>query len=246
MQNSWHKKLNTIPAIKSAGLVSCEPLTQGKSNQVFKVVTKAGPWVIRINQAQAGVDRKQENAVLKLIEPLNVFPNIIENNPDHGYLITEFIAEANWQKTDFTQTNKLTTLANQLAKFHTLTYQDDKNRLDNRLQDYLSSFDVVPEQLRIQTEQQIDILEKQQFWPACNTLCHYDLNPTNIIGKQAMFIDWEFAGQGHPLIDWLIMEYESGCDLSDHYPTNINKLWITPCKSLIQSMMTMWQLNQAQ
>lgn len=246
MQNSWHKKLNTIPAIKSAGLISCEPLTQGKSNQVFKITTKAGQWVIRFNHAQAGVHRDQEHTILKLIEPLDIHPNIIENNPQRGFLIQEYLAEPCWQKSDFTLPTQLTTLANQLAKFHTLTYQDDKNRLDNRLQDYLSSFDVVPEQLRIQTEQQIDILEKQQFWQACNTLCHYDLNPSNIIGQRAMIIDWEFAGQGHPLIDWLIMEYESGCDLHEYYPTNINKQWIVPCKSLIQSMMSLWQLIQAE
>ena len=90
----------------------------------------------------------------------------------------------------------------------------------------------------LDTIQKLDFLN---FWKANNTLYHSDLNPNNLLGlNKPTIIDWEFAGQGHPLLDWLILEQQTTIDLSAYYPTDINPVWVAPAKRMINAMMKLW------
>jgi aminoglycoside phosphotransferase (APT) family kinase protein len=244
MHSKWHKQLSQIPTIKSAGLLDVTPFDQGLSNQSLLVETRKGQWVVRLNRPQVGVNRSLEAEILQLIEPLKITPTIIENNPKAGYLITEYLAKPTWTRANFADANQLESLQSQLKHLHSIRFKHVSSRLDQRLKLYLQTFTAIPSDISQSITEQITHLNELDFWPACNHLCHYDLNPNNIMGDQPMIIDWEFAGQGHPLIDWLIIEHETGHDLRACYPNGINPGWISPARNLIKGLMTLWQLNQ--
>ncbi len=240
-KQTWHQRLNSIGLIRQAGLIDWQPIKSGTSNSVFKVTTESAIWVVRINRATLGIDRLQEKKIMDLIAPLGIGPKVIENDPAAGHLITEFIHQPNWQASDLKDPLMLTTLKQGLNQFHAIEYQYIPSRLDIRLKLYLKSIDGTPESTCFEILDTIQRLDRMGFWQANNTLFHSDLNPNNLLGhKQLTIIDWEFAGQGHPLLDWLILEHESQVDLSANYPTDINPAWVEPAKRLIRAMMNLW------
>ena len=115
------------------------------------------------------------------------------------------------------------------------------SRLDYRLKLYLKTIKKVPVNTTIELLDTIQKLDFLGFWQANNSLFHSDLNTNNLLGrKQLTIIDWEFAGQGHPLLDWLILEQQSKTDLSAYYPEDMNPVWIDPAKRMIAAMMNLW------
>lgn len=240
-KTDWQLKLQSIDVIHRAGLLSWEPIHSGTSNRIFKVLTEVGTWVVRFNRAALGIDRFEEKLILDLIEPLKIGPKVIQINPDEGYLITEFIEQTVWQKSDFKNQDNITLLKNSMQKYHAIEYSFLPSRLDHRLKAYLKKIENVPEQTTIELLNTIQKLDFLGFWQANKTLFHSDLNLNNLMGNNPLtIIDWEFAGQGHPLLDWIILERETKTNLSEHYPEDINPSWITPAKSMIRAMMKLW------
>ncbi len=237
----WQLKLQSIDIINRAGLLAWEPLNSGTSNHVFKILTEVGTWVVRFNRAALGIDRFEEKLILDLIEPLNIGPKVIQANPDAGYLITEFFDQPVWTKTDLQKQENLEVLKTSMQKYHAIEYAFLPSRLDHRLKSYLKKITKVPEQATIDILDTIQKLDFLGFWKANNTLFHSDLNLNNLMGTNPLvIIDWEFAGQGHPLLDWLILEHETKMNLSEHYPQDINPVWIKPAKRMIRAMMKLW------
>lgn len=243
-KNKWLERIQSLPVIQRAGLLDYQLIESGSSNHNFKINTESGDWVLRFNQATLGIDRQQEQLILQMIEPTGITPKIIEINPNAGYLITEYIPQNTWRQADFEDPEKINLLKNALAQFHALPYQYLPSRLDHRIKQYLQAIELVPEDLRLTLNQSLNLLEQLKFWQANNTLYHSDLNPNNLMSSDPInIIDWEYAGQGHPLLDWLIMEHHSGIDLSEHYPKGIQAQWIQPAKTMITAMMKLWALQ---
>ncbi len=243
MQSSetWHKRLQQIPTIKAAGLQCWEPIHSGTSNHIFMVITDAGTWMVRINRAALGIDRHEEKKIMGMIESLGIGPRVIENEPDEGHLITEYLDQPAWHKEDFKDPKKMTLLSNRLNQIHELPYEYLPSRLDHRLKLYLKTIKRIPVKTTIELLDTIQKLDFLGFWKTNNTLYHSDLNPSNLLGyHQTTIIDWEFAGQGHPLLDWLILEHETQLDLSAYYPDDINPVWIEPAQRMIHAMMKLW------
>ena len=237
----WYERLNSISIIRNAGILEWQPILSGTSNHMFKVKTQAGVWMVRINRAALGIDRHQEQQMMGLIEPLGIGPKVIENDPVSGHLITEFIDQPTWQRSDFQDPLLRLKLAASLQQIHQLEYRHLPSRLDQRLKRYLKAIKNVSQETSQQLLADIQHLDTLGFWQACNRLYHSDLNPQNLIGhQQLIIIDWEYAGQGHPFLDWLILEHETQLDWSDHYPLDINPLWISSAQSMIQGMMKLW------
>lgn len=202
--------------------------------------------MLRFNQATLGINRYQEQHILKLIRPLKISPTIIENNPDSGYLISAYIPQATWHHSDFINPKKLKALSQVLNQVHQIPYQYLPSRLDHRLKNYLQQIKGVPEGLKNTLLHSIEQLEGMNFWQANNTLYHSDLNPSNILGIDPIqIIDWEYAGQGHPLLDWLIIEHYAGYDLSEYYPADLQEEWLKPAKTMIDAMMQLWSLQSS-
>ena len=248
---NWHKQISSIPRIQQAGLLDWEVMPTGSSNQNFKISTQQGLWILRLNQSTLGINRQQEQCILELIEPLSIMPKVISNQPSDtpsipAHLITEFIPQATWQSNDFKKPESLQKLCQKLKQFHDIPYQYLPSRLDNRLRTYLKHIQGVPKQLQSTLLNAITDLEKHGFWQTNTTLYHSDLNPSNLVGHEPLhIIDWEYAGQGHPLLDWLILEHYAATDLSQHHPKDLHEEWLKPAKTMIDAMMKLWSFHRA-
>ncbi len=237
-----HHRLQRIKFIAKAGLIEARPIKHGLNNHSFHVITERGHYFVRFNAVIAGVDRQREARVLELIASLKLSPAVILNNPAHNVLITQWCRGKCWQAQDFNNRALVTSLANQLKRFHQINCSQDilfaDSRLDKRL---LSYADNQKDRIKYHINRHIDKLDELDFWKHNQYLTHFDLNPRNIIGRRPpMLLDWEFAGLGHPLIDWLIMEYESGQSLADFYHHYDDNNWLPPLRALIQIMMQIW------
>ncbi len=245
MQPNWPEQIFQIPIIKQAGLLECEAINAGSSNLNYKVTTEEGTWVVRLNKPLPGVNRKQEQKVLKLIGPLKISPAVIAVNPQAGYLITEFCTEPTWQQSSPELATSIDQISVQLRQLHRIPYDYLPSRLDQRINRYIQQINGLPEALVKDIQFASEDLNRLGFWSACKTLYHSDLNPNNLMGiNNPLIIDWEFAGQGHALLDWLIMEHELQLDLSAYYPDEMNEKWLKPAKDLIEDMLRMWSYYQ--
>ncbi|MDJ1139379.1 phosphotransferase [Marinicella marina] len=237
----WQHQLESIHTIKAAGLKHWEPIHSGSSNYIFKVTTSAGLWIVRFNRAAMGISRQEEHRILEKIKPLDIGPNVIENDPDAGHLITEYIDQPTWQRSDLKNHDKLNQLKQAMNKYHAIDYEYLPSRLDHRLRLYLKNIKKIPERTTIDILENIQKLDFLGFWRANNSLYHSDLNLGNLLGDDSLrIIDWEFAGQGHPLLDWLILEHEVKMNLSDHFPDDVLPVWIAPARRLIRAIMKLW------
>lgn len=240
-KTNWAHRLNAIDCIKQAGLLDWQLINTGSSNNNIKTETKQGTWMIRFNRASLGINRFEEERILELIQPLSVAPEVIENNPKEGYLITQYINHPNWQQQHLKDPNFIKALKIRLQEIHNIRYEYLPSRLDNRLKTYLNNFNNVKNSIAMELLENIQKLDNLGFWQDNNSLYHSDLNMNNLLGTKPLYIiDWEYAGQGHPLLDWLILEFESNLDLSEHYPSDINPEWIKPAKKLVTIMMDLW------
>ena len=241
MTNNLHR-LQGINFIAEAGLIEVRPIKHGLNNHSFQVITEQGPYFVRLNAVIAGVDRQRESRALELIAELNLSPTVIINEPHNNVLITEWCRGKLWQTQDFKTKAFVTSLANQLKRFHQIKLSKETvfsdSRLDKRLLDYAEN---QKDRIKDHIHRHIDKLTELGFWDNNQYLTHFDLNPRNIIGRQPpILLDWEFAGLGHPLIDWLIIEYESGQSLDNFYRHYDDNNWLPNLRALIQIMMQIW------
>ncbi|KAA3638360.1 MAG: hypothetical protein DWP95_12770 [Proteobacteria bacterium] len=238
-------KLHSLKHIKfltEVGLLEARPIRHGLNNHSYHVITEQGHYFVRLNAVIAGVDRHREAQVLDLIEPLNISPKVILNDTEQNVLITQWHRGNRWQNQDFNRPSLVRKLAQQLKSFHAIpcpqTAVFKHSRLDHRLLGYA---DNQKDNIKKHINRHIDKLDEMGFWQANQSLTHFDLNPRNIIGRQPpMLVDWEFAGIGHPLIDWLIIEYESAQSLDHYYRHYDDNNWLPPLRALIQIMMQIW------
>lgn len=240
--NNWHERLSLIPALQKAGMRQWLRIQAGTSNHHFKVYTDAGVWLVRLNRATLGIDRLAEQKILQQVAELGIGPTVIENDPEAGYLITEYIEKPAWSQAELHSAEYLAWLKKTLNQVHELPHEHLPSRLDQRIPRYLEHLNNTPKKTAQRLLNDIKKLDDLGFWQNNNCLYHSDLNPGNILGHppDTTLIDWEYAGQGHPLLDWLILEHEAGIDLSAHYPANCDPEWIEPTRRLITGMMDLW------
>ena len=241
MTDNRHR-LQRIDFIAEAGLIEARPIKHGLNNHSFQVITEQGHYFVRFNAVIAGVNRQRESKILTIIEPLAISPNVHVNDLQNNVLITDWCRGKLWQKQDFQNNAFVKTLADQLKQFHQIELTEQSlftdSRLDKRLLNYSKN---QKDRIKNHIHRHIDKLTELGFWQANQYLTHFDLNPRNIIGRQPpMLLDWEFAGLGHPLIDWLIIEYESGQSLEDFYHRYDDNDWLPALRALIQIMMQIW------
>lgn len=237
MNDNIKQQLQTIPLLKTAKIKHITAVKQGQTNRLFKLQLHSGEtWGVRLNRPQTlGVDRPFEAQILQQVQHLEFTPNIIANHPQQGYLIYHWIDGKSWSQQDLQNPKKLSILRQNLEQIHHLECHHQKLRLDNRLLEYLKQIPF-KNQLKQLISNNINKLKQNHFWQPQNQLTHFDLNPTNIIGEQAAIIDWEFAGCGHPILDWLIIQHYAQTKI-DH-PKHPNQATI---QQLIEQMLQIWQ-----
>ena len=175
------------------------PMANGITNSNYLITVATKNYVLRVNSKfsnKYAIDRFAENLALTALASKDYTPNIIYNDLDNGYLISEYIAGKHLEIEQLTR-RQLQYLHYCIKDYQSLTIAktiDYAELLENYQQQL--NINTVPKQLLA------DIRTMQQ-----NTkmqLCHHDLSVSNIIWQQdkCILIDWESAQNGFAMWDY--------------------------------------------
>ncbi len=241
--SNWEARVEQLPEVNAAGLVGITELTGGTINKTFKAITKKGTWVVRFNNDELpGIHRPTEAKVLEAIQPLTIAPKLIANNLKKGYLITEYFEGELWTQDDLNNPEKLMQLAMHLKPLHAIPFESKRTELVFRLVEYIHYFSKMDASLKSAINATVSELNKLGFWKKQSQLLHFDLNPLNIIseGEHIRIIDWEYAGAGHPVIEWCVIQSYAQNDLSKILSQFAAIDYHSKVQELIDLMMEMW------
>ncbi len=241
----WEEKVEVLPEIKKAGFQSLTELTGGTINKTFKVKTRQGFLVVRFNNDELpGIHRPTEAQILETIQPLGVSPKLVVNNFSKGYLITEYFEGEPWQEGDLKKPEKLRKLVAKMAPLHQIKFQSKRTELVFRMVEYIHHFSNMDAELKSAINTLVTELIHLGYWKKQNCLLHFDLNPMNVIdnGEDICILDWEYAGAGHPLTEWCVVQNYAGIDVSDFLPHFPHIGYRKKVQELINLMMEMWQV----
>ncbi len=242
--HEWGQRVALLPEVAAAGLLDIEALTHGTVNKSFKVTTNKGTWVVRFNNDELpGIHRPTEARILEAIQPLDLAPRLIANHVNQGYLITVFCEGTHWTQSDLSNPQQLRRLAEVLQPLHQIPFSCKRTELVFRLVEYIHYFTKMDDGLKSAINKTVSELSHMGFWQKQKQLLHFDLNPMNIIcnGDELKIIDWEYAGVGHPIIEWSVIQNYAGVDIQAQIPEFFGIHYPEKVQKLIDLMMEMWQ-----
>jgi aminoglycoside phosphotransferase (APT) family kinase protein len=187
--------------------VSVMRLDGGSVNEVFRIESRAGEFVLRLNGAawrRPGVDRARELALHRSAAAAGVAPAIVAAEPARdGLLITAFEPGRLWRPEDYAEPEALRRLGERLQVLHALA-PPPVAAFDpwSIAQGYLSaipSAHELPGGPLARLELACATLRSSAL-PAC--IAHGDLAQGNLIeGRRLWLIDWEYAQRSDALMD---------------------------------------------
>lgn len=103
--------------------LAVERLPDGTVNDVYRVDTHAGSFVLRVDGAEwrrPGVDRGREAVLHAAAAAAGLAPPIVCMRPEWGVLVTEFLPGAMWSPESFADAARLAQLGERLGRLHAL------------------------------------------------------------------------------------------------------------------------------
>ena len=186
--------------------------------------TEACLLVMRVNSPAShllGIDRVREQHILGSLENLagqrvlrkGFVPKIIYCNPDEGLLVTEYIEGRHWQAKELKDPSKLKKLLRVFKQvgevrggFPEFDYRAHIEHYWRGLQSAGSKDKNLAtrfQQAKTAVEQLSEINRDKP-----RVLCHHDLSPLNVIETlrgELVLLDWEYAGGGWPVMDYVAL-----------------------------------------
>jgi len=222
---SWNSELLNQPALLSK-------LGKGLTNQSYLLKSDLGKLVLRINNSNSenlGINRQREALILGQLNRtagVKIGPQIVHQNPNHQYLIYQFIEGKVWTKIDALKPDNQKHLKQIIDRYQKIHLPIAPRNYKNYLLDYWQQLnpkglidDKTQEQFLVFTSK----LEQQNWSPK---LSHHDLTAENIIEtpEGLRIIDWEYAHLGHPGLDWASISNDKNTLASEllHW---MNLLW---------------------
>jgi thiamine kinase len=180
-----------------------EQLKGGLSNRTFLVSAAGEQCVLRLNAEFAeaiSLDRSCELSVLSNAADAGIAPRIVYSDIEKGILLTEFLPDRVWAKSDLQSHENMEALAELLRKVHALPacgVQIDLELSAARYEEYLKR----RQGLHAFASRCVEVIASV---PATQQLvcCHNDIVADNIIASSPLkLIDWEYAGDNDPFFD---------------------------------------------
>jgi thiamine kinase-like enzyme len=195
--------LNHIPGL--AEVRHFELLNDGRVNEVWKVDTVAGAYVLRRDKPLAGrlgLNRDGEYAVLKAAAAKGFGPQPVWRDATAGLLLAEYLEGSPLTEQAVVRDQTLLAVGKLLRKLH--GYKPAVRVVDyaGYVDRYLHAADHPGrEQLAAEALELIDLWCSD---PSRYVLCHTDPVAANFISApdgSLKMIDWEYAGLGEPTFD---------------------------------------------
>ena len=199
------------------------PLPDGTVNDVYRVDTAAGRFVLRVDGPawrRPAVDRAREGVLHAVAAAAGLAPRIVRQESGLGVLVTEYLPGTMWSPADFTEPAQLTRLGERLARLHALaippvTPFDPLGLADAYL---AAAAQRVPAMAAADAALAAGVraglvaaVERIAASGRPATLVHGDLIHTNLLqGERLWLLDFEYAQRADPL-------YDAGCVLA-YYP----------------------------
>ncbi|MBQ0799646.1 MAG: phosphotransferase [Porticoccaceae bacterium] len=177
--------------------------------------------VMRVNSPESqllGIDRERERLVLGSLAGQcalgkGLVPKIIYCNSDDGLLVTEYIEGRHWrveELKDPRELKKLLRVFKQVGEIrgdfpefdyraHVEHYWRGLHSAGSKNKNLTTCF----QQAKIAVEQLSEINRDKP-----RVLCHHDLSPLNVIETlrgELVLLDWEYAGGGWPVMDYVAL-----------------------------------------
>ncbi len=189
--------IQNIPFFKNKKIKSFFLLkNQGYNNTNYLVKSKSKDYVLRVFHSKDSLNRKFEYQIQKkaFLKNIGAKPFYFKKN---SYLIYKYIKGIHKIKL---QKKDLKILIKSIKNLHNISINKKLSKNLNNLKVLKNNFYTYKTLLKDKTSHKeiykaIKEIKKLKEYPFYKGLCHYDLNPQNIIfqRKKVVFIDWEYA-----------------------------------------------------
>lgn len=201
-----------VPGLGPDGrALAIQRLAGGSVNEVFRVDTAAGRFVLRLDGPdwrRPGVDRQRERLLHARAAAAGLAPPLVYASADSGTLVMEYLDGRVWEAADCADAAQLARLGQRLAALHRLPVPSVKpfdplavagdyaaicaRRGDVRLQQELGAVMAGVEAAAV--------LLAASTRPRC--IVHGDLVHSNLLETDRLWLlDWEYAQVSDPLMD---------------------------------------------
>jgi aminoglycoside phosphotransferase (APT) family kinase protein len=183
------------------------PLGGGSVNEVFRVDSRLGRFVVRLNGPawrRPGVDRERELALYRAAAAAGIAPQLVAADPQaDGLLIMQYQDGRVWREQDFEDVAALRRLGERLQLLHSLPAPAIEP-FDpwSVAQGYLRQIAEPPAAAALARLEQSCAALGRQSASAGACMAHGDLAQNNLLeGQQLWLLDWEYAQLSDPLMD---------------------------------------------
>lgn len=196
------------------------PLTGGMTNCAWRVTTRSVDWVVRVGGERDGalaIDRRAELAALRAAAAAGLAPSCIHADPGRGVLVLQFVAGRVWSRDDARSAAGIARFAARLRDLHALPLPLGLPTFGvaATLDRYLELSPAQPGPLDRSVLAECVTRALHGYRPRGAALCHHDLHHLNIVDTgRLVFLDWEYAAVGDPLLD--LAGYACYHDLDRH------------------------------
>jgi aminoglycoside phosphotransferase (APT) family kinase protein len=185
---------------------AAEPIKHGLTNDSWLVRREGGTFVVRFSSVSEDVlqiDRASEARILTAAAEAGVGAPVVACEPQLRLLVTRYVGPV-WSQELPNTTGGMAAIVRLLHRVHTIALPGI------RVIDLLESARGYAIALREQGQyaalvhegnltRAADAAATMRSGRPC--LCHNDIHHLNIVGEQPHLIDWEYAGNGEPLVD---------------------------------------------
>jgi thiamine kinase len=181
------------------------PLSGGSVNEVFRVDSRLGRFVVRLNGPawrRPGVDRERELALHRAAAAAGIAPPVVAAEPQaEGLLIMQYQHGNVWREQDFEDVAALRRLGERLQMLHSLAAPAIEPFDPWAVaQDYLRQIPEPPAAAALARLERSCTGLARQSPRAC--IAHGDLAQNNLLeGSRLWLLDWEYAQLSDPLMD---------------------------------------------
>jgi aminoglycoside phosphotransferase (APT) family kinase protein len=193
-------------------------LAGGTVNRSFRIDTRAGSFVLRLNDAAGdvlGANHEREVRLHAAAAAAGIAPELIYADPVERFMIMRYVPGELWAAADFARPERLRLLGATLRTLHAIAPPA------------VAPFDITAllrghaAHLAAEPEERVPLRDLMDRAAAARALCaagcrgaaivHNDLNHLNLIQAERLtLIDWEYAAVADPIFDL-------GCILA-YYP----------------------------
>jgi thiamine kinase len=182
-------------------------LSGGLTNRAWRVTAAGADWVVRLGgnrDAALAIDRRAEHVALGAAAAAGLAPHLVHAAPERGVLVLEYVDGRVWSRDDARAPDGLARMGGRLRELHALAPPAGLPAMDPAatIEHYLALPPRAPAPCARPWLAARARSALADYVPTDRALCHHDLHHLNVVDAgRLVFVDWEYAAVGDPLLD---------------------------------------------